>query len=412
MRQMICAILILWVLAGAGVPLHAQVCEGIVVSGVVKDAKSKKPVANANVGVDGHNIGTITNADGAFSLTVPDSLANEAIVISMLGYSNASLPIAKAAGQSAIMLERASMLLGEMIVYWGNPDDIIRQALRKIPNNYPQTRDRLSVFYRETIQKGKKYTEVSEAIMGVSKSAYRMRTPGNDRAQVLKARKIMSQNASDTLAVKITGGPNLSIMLDFVKNPDFFLSETELDAYELKMEPMVEFDGRPQYAISIKPVQKLSYPLMQGIVYVDAQELAFTRAELDLDLSDKALAVKTILRKKPAGLRFSLQKVGFTVAYRQGSDGMTYLSYIKNEMRFKCDWKRRLFASGYTAVAEMVTVDREVGVADNISRSDAFRSNDAFSDKALLFWDPDFWKGYNIIEPTESLEKAISRLRK
>ena len=143
MRQMICAILILWVLAGAGVPLHAQVCEGIVVSGVVKDAKSKKPVANANVGVDGHNIGTITNADGAFSLTVPDSLANEAIVISMLGYSNASLPIAKAAGQSAIMLERASMLLGEMIVYWGNPDDIIRQALRKIPNNYPQTRDRL-----------------------------------------------------------------------------------------------------------------------------------------------------------------------------------------------------------------------------------------------------------------------------
>ena len=33
-------------------------------------------------------------------------------------------------------------------------------------------------------------------------------------------------------------------------------------------------------------------------------------------------------------------------------------------------------------------------------------------DKAPLFQDPDFWKDYNIIEPSESLEHAVARLRK
>jgi hypothetical protein len=41
-----------------------------------------------------------------------------------------------------------------------------------------------------------------------------------------------------------------------------------------------------------------------------------------------------------------------------------------------------------------------------------FRSTDILDNKAKEFMDPDFWKDYNIIEPSESLENAINRLRK
>ena len=41
-----------------------------------------------------------------------------------------------------------------------------------------------------------------------------------------------------------------------------------------------------------------------------------------------------------------------------------------------------------------------------------FDSRDAFYDKVDFFKDPDFWKDYNIIEPSESLDKAIGRLIK
>jgi hypothetical protein len=80
-------------------------------------------------------------------------------------------------------------------------------------------------------------------------------------------------------------------------------------------------------------------------------------------------------------------------------------------MRFNCDWRKRLFATSYTAVNELVVTDlREPAVP--IARSEQFRTSDILSDKAAEFLDPDFWKDYNIIEPTESLEHAIGRLRK
>ena len=47
-----------------------------------------------------------------------------------------------------------------------------------------------------------------------------------------------------------------------------------------------------------------------------------------------------------------------------------------------------------------------------IARAEAFRSVDYLIEKAAEFQDPDFWKDYNIIEPSESLEHAIGRLRR
>ena len=41
-----------------------------------------------------------------------------------------------------------------------------------------------------------------------------------------------------------------------------------------------------------------------------------------------------------------------------------------------------------------------------------FRTSDILEDKASEFLDPDFWKDYNIIEPSESLENAVERLRR
>ena len=47
-----------------------------------------------------------------------------------------------------------------------------------------------------------------------------------------------------------------------------------------------------------------------------------------------------------------------------------------------------------------------------IRRQERFRTVGFLPDQAAHFFDPDFWQDYNIIEPSESLENAIARLRK
>ena len=81
-------------------------------------------------------------------------------------------------------------------------------------------------------------------------------------------------------------------------------------------------------------------------------------------------------------------------------------------MRFKCDWKKRLFSSTYTSHAEMVMVDRNNYKDLNSNFNDSFGSRKIFSDLVENYWDENFWNDYNIIEPTESLEKAVDKLRK
>lgn len=99
------------------------------------------------------------------------------------------------------------------------------------------------------------------------------------------------------------------------------------------------------------------------------------------------------------------------MTYKQ-QNGRTYLNYIRNEIRFKCDWKKRLFSSSYTVFSEMVVTDRKDGNFEAISGKKAFREKQIFYDMVDEYWDEDFWKSYNIIEPTESLEHAVSKLKK
>lgn len=385
-----------------------------VIGGVVKDNATKSKLENVSVFVSGSHIGTVSNADGTFSLKIPAKYASGSVKAEHLGYFSSAVPIEeirKNGGNVTIWLTPASKMLKEVTVYGGRPEDIVAQALKKIPENYSKERALFSAFYRETVQKGRRYIGVSEAMVDVFKTSYLRRNIAGERVQIKKGRRLISQNIRDTLSVKMIGGPVVPVALDFVKNGDFFLGEADLDNYEFSMEKPVSIDDRMQFAIRFYPKVQLEYALYQGVIYIDQKTLAFSKAELEMDVTDKDKAAYAILRKKPAGLRFKPLEMSYTITYKSVDD-VSYINYVGTKIRFKCDWKRRLFSSDYTTVAETVMVDREDNSIKEISRKAAFGDNDIFYDTVDNYWDSDFWNEYNIIEPTESLERAVTKLKK
>ena len=222
----------------------------------------------------------------------------------------------------------------------------------------------------------------------------------------------MSTKSNDTLGVKVMGGPIIPIMLDAVKNSELLLNEEELGLYNLKKEMPERIGERPQYVVSFSPKYQLSRPLFYGRLYIDQETLAFTRVELELDMRNRTQATEYMLVRKPMGLRFNPRELKTIVNY-ETTNGVTHISYVRNVMRFKCDWKRRLFASTYTVTSEMV-VTEQVAQTDvhPIKGRDSFGRRDYFYDEVNFFDEPDFWGTYNIIEPTESLEHAIDKLKK
>ena len=357
------------------------------VRGVVKDLITKRPIPYANVYLPDGTAGTVTNEEGLFTIKVKSS--------------SDSITVAE---------------------------------------NYPQSDNLLNLFYRETIKKGSRYVGISEGILDLYKSDYSVRRRTGDKVRVAKSRKLLNQRASDTLAVKIQGGPLLAVEFDVVKNPDALFDEHSIHYYSFSHKGYAMMDENLQHVVEFKPLYILDYALYEGVLYIDAESHTLTRAEISLDMSDRSKAERALLRKKPMGLHFKTLEASLVVSYRKRGK-CSSLDYIKSNIRFRCDWKRRLFSSSYSAVSEMVVVDLQEqpqgGLQDRLrgdakerpqrdlkeqpradvqrnlsARERPFEKSQIFDDTAEQNWDRDFWKEYNIIEPTESLERAVEKLKR
>ncbi|MCL1942696.1 MAG: carboxypeptidase-like regulatory domain-containing protein [Candidatus Azobacteroides sp.] len=383
------------------------------ISGVVKDQSTKKKLEQVNISVPGSNLSGITNEEGAFTLKIRKSVGAKEIEFSRIGYFSTRISIDEKdfLNQTFYLAPNRKQLQEVVVESWKNPEDLVREALKRVASNYSDKPDLLTGFYRETVQKGKKFINISEAVINIYKNSYAENNANADRVQIFKGRKLLTTKASDTLAVKLLGGPNLSVYADIVKNPDILFDENSLGNFNFKMENPEFLDNRQQYVLSFTPAIILPYPLCYGKLYIDKETLAFIRAEFYLDMKDRNKATEAILRKKPAGLRFKPDEVFFVVSYKQ-RDGKSYLNYIRNEVKFKCDWQRRLFATNYAVVSEMIVTESKEDNVSNISRKESFNKNESLSDKVMNFYDDNFWGAYNIIEPTESLESAVNKLKK
>lgn len=384
----------------------------VTVNGIVKNKDNNKRVEYANILVKGTNVGTVANENGEFTLKVKNILQARMIVVSHVGYvSNIINLTGSDMNNLTVWMTPQNNVLHEVIIRAGDARDIVKDAIRKISFNYESNNCLLSGFYRETVRKRQRYINITEAVVGVYKTSYMRRSADNDRVQVVKGRKLLSEKSGDTLAVKLLGGPNMSVYVDVVKNPDVLLDEESLSYYKFKEEEPVYIDHRLQYVISFQPQVNLPYALYNGKMYIDSENLAFTHMELSLDMNDRNKATQAILKKKPFGLVFKPQELTFLINYKE-RDGKMCLDYIRNEVRFKCDWKRKLFSTGYTVVSEMVVTDLKSHDFEKIPYRASFSEHDSFTDKVDASWDGDFWGAYNIIAPTESLDKAVNKLKK
>lgn len=83
------------------------------IEGVVVDAKTRKPIPYAAIGIIGENVGTISNEDGLFRLAIPLQFTNDTLTFSEVVHVRQKLPITYLLNSQEIViaLEEAVMEL-------------------------------------------------------------------------------------------------------------------------------------------------------------------------------------------------------------------------------------------------------------------------------------------------------------
>lgn len=376
------------------------------ITGTVRDEATNEKMSSVNVSTGIHGVSTVTNSDGKFIIKVPSSA--KYLIFTCLGYKTNKVGLQDSDNVLKIRMMPENIPLSEIVIE--SPENIVQAAIRQIPFNYPDKPELAECFYRETTQRRHRFIYIAEAVTSLYKTSY-LHDIYRDRLVIVKGRRLVSPKQADTLGAKVQGGPNIPIFLDIVKNSDFMLNENDMSHYSFSMELPEEIDGRPQIVVSFKPKDVLDYPLFFGKYYIDRASLAFTRAELSLDMHDPGKATRMMLINKPHGVRFKPYEYKIEVDYRT-TGNITRISYVNASMSFKCDWRRKLFSSPYTVTSETVVTSLDTLGAAPKYKGHSFSRNDSYYDHDEYFKDDSFWEDYNIIAPTENLDKAIDRILK
>ncbi len=376
------------------------------IKGILFDQDSKESIIFASVSILNTSIGTITNQDGGFQLTVPDSLQNHKVRFSHIGYESQDIDLALLKDKTLdIGLKPQAIALREVVVNAVNPEQALKDMMYNRVVNYASESVYLTTFYREGIDHNLRNIDLTESVLQVYKTGYN-RNAAYDQVKLIKKRRIINRLETDTIFPKMRSGINSCLILDIIKElPEFTIPDKNTPyTYSYKGKSFV--DNRPVNIISFRQKEHIQEPLYTGDIYIESENKALieVRFEINPNLVDRA--THTFIDKKTARLKISLQQAQYIVSYKPSEDGRYYINHVRGDLRFKVRRRKHLFSSPLHFWFEMATCDI------NKKEAKPFPSNERLSTTRIFAetkhsYDKNFWKNFNIILPENDLENSI-----
>ena len=179
------------------------------ISGKIEDAYTGYTLPYASVSLKNSSYSNVTNSEGEFSLNIPLENLKDSILVSFLGYRNATVAVSEFLSKKMkrVKLVPTAIDIRSITVRTDDAADLFRSAFsnKSVKANYPTKGAGMSGFYREIIKKGSKYLSLSEAVVDILKQSYT--STFGDNISIYKGRGNVNRNASDMdLIQSIIGG--------------------------------------------------------------------------------------------------------------------------------------------------------------------------------------------------------------
>ena len=382
--------------------------KNILIRGHIFDSENKNAIPYVAIGITEENIGTITNADGYFALSVPASFSGSSLVVSHLGFIGQRIPIQLLNEQQVdIYLTRRIISIQEVIIRYIDPDILIRKAMEQRKVNYNPEPVYTTSFYREGVQKNNRYISYSEAVFKVYKSPY-TQSEHSDQVKLLKSRKIQNSEPRDTVFLKLKAGILSALQLDIVKSIPDFLDLSQPLLYNYTYSDLVSNNAGDAYAVTFVQKEGIKEALYRGTIYIDKESFAILGADFEINPAFLDVAAQNLILKKSRNLIVKLENISYTVSYTT-FNGKYYLNHVRADIRLKTRLRKRISSDNFSTFLELATCDIDTANVAKFPRQEVIKPNVVFSD-APYNSDISFWGEYNFIAPEEKLSEALSKI--
>ena len=158
----------------------------IKITGRIVDKTTKLPVSYATIILkkDSYSLGLYANLEGDFSIKNIEKYQSDIIIISSIGYKKKYIPIKELKREelNIIFLDQAKETLNEITVVSKKekkkrkkrvrPKSLIKEAIKRIPKNYPIKPYTFVSYYRDYLKRNKEYSNLNEAIIQTVDSGF------------------------------------------------------------------------------------------------------------------------------------------------------------------------------------------------------------------------------------------------
>lgn len=378
------------------------------ITGKITSNSTKIALPYASIGIRGKHVGTISNQDGEFTLTLSSGNSNDTLVVSYIGFKNYELPIKKITNkQLQIGLKEDFISLQEVVIRNNDPKSILKAALNRIDINYPQKPANLTSFYRESVLKNNKYMIYLESVLNIYKNPY-SEIELTDRVKIFKSRKIYDVSRLDTISFRLKGGIQACLTLDIVQNPPEFLNPEFMNLYKYYLTDISIFNDKAVYIINFKPKTDLTIPLLEGKLIIETKSLAIIGAEFGYNQNRLPELTNQFISKANAKTKVRPIQIQYTVNYRN-INGKYFLNHTLGNLKFKVKNRRKLFSRTFSTSFEMATTKLDTLTVKKFKHRETIAPTTILSTKKLTY-DNQFWGNQTFIKPEDNIKEAIQRI--
>ncbi|GMN07355.1 hypothetical protein MTsPCn5_27440 [Croceitalea sp. MTPC5] len=329
------------------------------INGVLLDSKTNEPVVFATIRVEDKALGVISNQDGGFRVPTTFQLEGTILEISSMGYETKRIPfsVLTTGGINTILMTAAVFELNETTVTAKakrlTARKIIKYALERIPDNYPQDPFSIIGYYRDYQLKQREYVNLNEAIVqvydvGFQSDDYQQISYGlfsytkNKKFEIdsfaAKPYDYISQDKfiPDAALISDYGGNELVILHihDAIRNhnvPAYSfvgkMTEDFIGQHRFSKVETTAYNGEEVYKIGIR---KSPFPFqVRGFIYIDKNDYAIRR--LDYAVYKKHVGTEGNFSEKIRDRKVLLYEI--SVEYADIEQKM-YLNYISFHNKF------------------------------------------------------------------------------
>lgn len=370
-----------------------------VITGIIKDIASLHPVESVSIGISNTNLGTISNEDGKFRITIPQN--SNTIEFSHLYYKIEAYSVKPNDTEVEIFLTPKSFELDEVVINHKPGKELLTTAIDASKAKLEKSIV-LNTYYREFVNVDNKYTSFSDGLVDF----YVKRKSGASDVEVKQSRvfDLKDENASEK--EKAVQTLNFNDIRDAVTNAYNFKALSRIlknDNYNYGVETKTEDNGNSIEVITFQPKEGAeAEQLYEGSVTYDAK----TKLILDIDMRfspeykkfnviHNMLILKAKFNDFARKSKFKIDGDKYVIVYNQ----ITINFYVKFG---------KMINNTFESTYDMTTLDYKEGEFE-LFKSRKYREGSLF-DNGNKYTEK-FWELYNVMPLSDAEEQIINSLK-